>query len=278
MSSLTHTEKQYLERLLGMGSGHVLDFTDATFGEFFRQYGIDIHSQKYQTYGTSKAKKLRAFWESEPDGLVGRVLQEMLESYVTSKGLAGEQPDANLLDRCRKIVARLTGKQATAAAPDAEAGFLERTFQIPSINRLPVDAGVVPILEARIAEAGKALQAGAYLSVIFLCGSVLEGALLGAAQAEPASFNRARCAPRDATTGKVRPFHDWTLAAFIDAACEIGLISPDVKKFGHGLRDFRNYIHPYQQLCSGFAPDEHTARLCFQALKAALADLAGERK
>ncbi len=64
---------------------------------------------------------------------------------------------------------------------------------------------------------------------------------------------------------------------FIDVACEIDLLKPDVKKFSHGLRDFRNYIHPYEQMNSGFTPDEHTAKMCFQALKAALASVAGER-
>jgi hypothetical protein len=61
-------------------------------------------------------------------------------------------------------------------------------------------------------------------------------------------------------------------------ACEIDILKPDVQKFSHGLRDFRNYIHPYEQMRSGFTPDEHTAKLCFQVLKAALASVAGERK
>ena len=54
-------------------------------------------------------------------------------------------------------------------------------------------------------------------------------------------------------------------------------LGQDVQKFSHGLRDFRNYIHPYQQMASGFKPDEHTAKVCFQVLKAALADVSGER-
>ena len=53
-------------------------------------------------------------------------------------------------------------------------------------------------------------------------------------------------------------------------AHDIGLLKPDVQKFSHGLRDFRNYIHPYQQMASGFKPDEHTAKVCFQVLKARL--------
>lgn len=63
-----------IEKIFGMGSGYVLDFSNATFGEFFRQYNVDIHDPKYQTFGTSKAKKLRAFWESESDRFVGTVL------------------------------------------------------------------------------------------------------------------------------------------------------------------------------------------------------------
>lgn len=120
------------------------------------------------------------------------------------------------------------------------------------------------------------MKAGASLSVIFLCGSVLEAVLLGAAQQNPARFNTAKASPRSGS-GDVRKFHEWSLAQLIDVASELGMLKPDVKKFGHGLRDFRNYIHPYQQIASGFSPDQHTAKVCFQVLKAALADVAGER-
>jgi hypothetical protein len=76
----------------------------------------------------------------------------------------------------------------------------------------------------------------------------------------------------------VKQFHEWSLSQLIDVSSEVGLLKPDVKKFSHGLRYFRNYIHPYEEMNSGFTPDEHTAKLCFQVLKAALASVAGERK
>jgi len=47
-------------------------------------------------------------------------------------------------------------------------------------------------------------------------------------------------------------------------------IIPLIEKFTHCLRDFRNYIHPYQQMCIGFEPDEYMTKICFQVLKAAL--------
>lgn len=276
MSSLVDIDKRYLEKLLGMQSGYVLDYSDATFQEFFRRHNIDIHGKKYQTYGTSKAKKLRAFWEQEPDKVVKPVLSEMLASYEADCELNGREADLPVLEKSKVIVARLEGKAPTTSAAETIDSFLDKEFTIPNIHKLPVEPQVATIIEARLNEARAALSAQAFLSVIFLCGSVLEGVLLGAAQKNPAKFNKSLASPKDAQ-GKVKPFHEWSLAQFIDTACDVNVLKPDVKKFSHGLRDFRNYIHPYEQMISGFAPDEHTAKVCFQVLKAALASLSGER-
>lgn len=279
MSSLTDIDKRYIEKLLDMGSGYVLYpiYSDDTYGELFNRHGINIHAPKYQTYGTSKAKKMRSFWEQEPDAVVGKVLSEMLDSYEADGELNGRVINRPILEKGRGIADRLLGRKAKPAEMPTEESFLDREFTIPNVGRLPVDALVVPIIDTRLKEARTALKAGANLSVIFLCGSVLEAVLLGAAQKEPARFNKSRCSPK-ADDGQVKRFHEWNLAQLIDAACDIGLLKPDVQKFSHGLRDFRNYIHPYQQLASGFSPDQHTAKVCFQVLKAALADVAGERK
>ena len=277
MSSLNDVEKRYFERLLGMQSGYVLDYSDPTFGEFFKRHRVNIHGPQYQTYGTSKAKKMRAFWEQEPDMLVGAVLGEMLEAYEADCTLGGRDIEASILEKAQTIVARLSGRSRTSkAASQTVDDFLHNEFVIPNIRKLPIEAMAVPIIESRLDEARAAMGAGAYLSTIFLCGSVLEAVLLGAAQNEPARFNRAKSSPKSAN-GDVKRLYDWNLAQFIDVASEIGLLKPDVKKFSHGLRDFRNYIHPYQQMLSGFTPDEHTAKVCFQVLKAALASVAGER-
>lgn len=277
MSSLTDIEKRYLEKLLGMGSGYVLDFTDATFGEFFDRHNIDIHGYKYQNFGTSKAKKLRAFWASEPDQRVGTVLSELLDSYEADCDLNGKDIDRGPLKKARAITQRLAGQSATLHAETTVDEFLAREFAIPNIQKMPIDGPVVSIVEARLNEARAALSAGAHLSVIFLCGSVLEAVLLGAAQRDPARFNQAHATPK-AKTGSPKRFHEWTLAQLIDVACEVGVLKLDIKKFSHGLRDFRNYIHPYEQMVSGFTPDQHTAKVCFQVLKAALASLSGERQ
>lgn len=276
MSSLTVAEKQYIERVLEMGSGYVLDFSDSTFGQFFYSFNIDIHGDGYQTYGTSKAKKMRAFWDTEPDVVVGHVLTEMLDVYEALCESGGRERDSTSLGKSREIVARLLGKDPRANAV-TDKGFLDLQFEFPNIQKLPIESMAVPIIAARLKEAQDCLSVEAHLSVIFQCGSVLEGVLLGAAQKQPEKFNRSGASPKNERDGKVQAFHEWSLSDFINVAHDIGLLKPDVQKFSHGLRDFRNYIHPYQQMNSGFTPDKHTARVCLQVLKAALADVAGER-
>lgn len=137
MSSLTAREKARLEKLFDMGGGWVLHFSDATIGTFFgEEVGIDIHDQKYQGTGTSKAKKLREFWRLESDYLVGKVTKAMVEeaeeklfvssSWMPSTDADQDQEKRQLLEDCKAIATRLLSGQVnldhlknTATAFDA---------------------------------------------------------------------------------------------------------------------------------------------------------------
>jgi len=274
MSSLTDVEKLYLEDLFDMSGGYVLDYTDAQFGEFFNQYKISIHDQKYQDIGTSKAKKMRSFWNKEGDDLVGRVLSDMVERYKTQCKLKKQNINDTVYEEVCNIIGRLSGRPKAVLTDE---DFLAHEYTIPNIDKLPIEENLKPIIQTRLDEALTTLEVGAHLSVIFLCGSVLEAVLLGAAGKSSTRFNQANASPKDKLSGKVKQFHEWSLTQLIDVACEIGVLKPDIKKFSQGLRDFRNYIHPYQELASDFKPDKYTAKLCFKVLQAALASVAGER-
>ncbi len=73
--------------------------------------------------------------------------------------------------------------------------------------------------------------------------------------------------------GKVKNFDQWTLNNFIEVSHEIGLLEKDTYRFSKELRDFRNYIHPFQQMAENFSPREQTAKICLQVLKSAIIDL-----
>lgn len=121
MSNLTPREKAVLEGLFGMSSGYVLDFSDATIGTFFGGLDIDIHSDKYQSNGSSKAKKLREFWRLESDDVVGASILAMIEQMLvkreasasrwdwteTDGSKAREQKEDKLIAKAKAIASRL---------------------------------------------------------------------------------------------------------------------------------------------------------------------------
>lgn len=120
MAQLSFREKHLLEAFLEMGGGYVLNFTDRSFADFFRDFDIDIDDSQYlQGHSGSKANRMRSFWASAPDHLVGTVLQELIE-YAESyrPGQAGA-------DACKALATRLQGRQSTPSNPLLDAG-LER--------------------------------------------------------------------------------------------------------------------------------------------------------
>ena len=66
---------------------------------------------------------------------------------------------------------------------------------------------------------------------------------------------------------------EWTLWEWIVVLGYLGHFSPTIEKFGHALRDFRNYVHPGAELRKGFALNHHTALIGFQVVLAAVDDL-----
>jgi hypothetical protein len=149
--------------------------------------------------------------------------------------------------------------------------FLRKHFEEVSLDGLEIETFVYDVLKTRVEELHRCFSVNVPLAVIFHSGSILEGVLFGLAQKCPKEFNSCRAAPTK--DEKTKPFHEWTLVNFIDVSFSLGFLKEDVKKFSHVLRDFRNYIHPYQQASSGFSPDENTAKICFQVLKAAIAQI-----
>jgi len=159
-----------------------------------------------------------------------------------------------------------------AAEPDEEA-FLERRFNEElQIDELGLDPVVTGFLQARVDEVQACPREKVSLGTIILLGSTLEGLLLAVGLQHPKPFMSSSAAPKD-RSGKTKQLHDWTLSELINAARSLDLLDVDVGKFSHVLRDFRNYIHPYEQMSQRFSPDQHTVEICWQVFRAAYAQV-----
>lgn len=279
MASLSQLDKTKLEDLLAMGGGYVLDLNDTSFSECFHSHSINIDDPKYSQAkpSSSKANRLRGFWEQEDEKIVGAILKELIETaeYKISMATRGEggTPHAQLLiNDCKAIANRLMGMDILQKNESERYDFLSITFSELNFETLPVEGSVKPILSARLKEAEICLQNNASLAAIFLSGSILEGILLGVANSYPERFNRASSCPKTPEGGP-KQFAQWSLAQLIDVSREIDVLGEDIKKFGHALRDFRNYIHPYEQMTANFTPDGDTAKMCIHVVKAAMNDV-----
>lgn len=111
---------------------------------------------------------------------------------------------------------------------ETENEFLKREFTNVSVSKLGLEGSVNGILDQRIKEIEKCFFGKAYLAVILIAGSTLEGTLLGVANNHPRSFNSAKASPKDGS-GKTKQFHEWTLSAFIDVAYELRIVQYDTK-------------------------------------------------
>lgn len=82
MSDLSYSDKTILENAFNMHTGYVLNFSDNTFSDFFATFGININDKKYCEKGTSKANRLRTFWNIEDNTTVGKVLVELANKMM----------------------------------------------------------------------------------------------------------------------------------------------------------------------------------------------------
>lgn len=128
MAEIGAFERRKLEKMLGMGSGYVLDFTDRTYAEFFIDFRVDIDAAQFRTGGDSKAKRMRTFWDIAPNHTVGKVLEGLITYGVQNDHLGDSNP--LLVDDCRKIAQRLLSDQPVTDLDALTAIADERDFEV----------------------------------------------------------------------------------------------------------------------------------------------------
>jgi hypothetical protein len=94
-----------------MGGGYVLNFSDRTIEQFFRDdIGVDIFDQKYNYASGSKANRLRGLWRVADDALVGKSIDKLL-GYIDNQIVLGtlkkEDFPLELMRRAQNVAARL---------------------------------------------------------------------------------------------------------------------------------------------------------------------------
>ncbi|MCF1470120.1 DUF3644 domain-containing protein [Agrobacterium vitis] len=111
------------------GPGFVLDFSDASFSEFFAsELKVSIDDSRYAVNGGSKGKRLRYFLQNCDDATALRTLTALWEhrsEYLARSG--GKDPVVNAETRYQGLINRLSGGVAPQPAThSAPAGTVDR--------------------------------------------------------------------------------------------------------------------------------------------------------
>ncbi len=157
---------------------------------------------------------------------------------------------------------------------------MDRNGILSSVNftSLGLEPKLGELLEHRWTEAQKCRNSGAYLAATIIMGSFLEGLLVGLFSKNQSILSQCKSAPKDQKSNKTKDLSRWKLVEMINVAHSLGWIDTDGKKFSHSLREFRNLIHPFEQMRTSNYPDKDTCEISWLVVQAICNDLVAMKK
>lgn len=107
----------------------------------------------------------------------------------------------------------------------------------------------------------------AWKSCVILCGGILEGMLLDVLKRDQ---QRARSAHQKRKGKEVPDLDQWDLVDLVNVAKDLGMLSKSAEYLGHGLREFRNLIHPGKQVREKVGLTQEEAEIAYNVVKVCL--------
>lgn len=240
---------------------------------------------------SGQLKKLRQFYYSllgqqrVLDSISNNFIEEMtiLPLEVELQRLQNESPElippfnkedyfmhlAGMTDRriynltaIRSYVAIALGRlQIAIEQPTGMPVTEERQFAFVS------DSALRTIIERDYAEIQKAYISECWKSVIILCGGAIEAILTDLLIQNETAAKAAKSARKNSDITR------WDLSNLIDVAVELSLVSAGIEKLSHPIREYRNLVHPGNELRNKLRFDAEEAKIAVEVLNIVQRDL-----
>ncbi len=123
------------------------------------------------------------------------------------------------------------------------------------------------IIERDYSEAQRAYIAGCWKSVIILCGGVIEAILTDLLLSNEADAKSCKSAPNKSEITR------WDFSDIIHVAVELELVSAGIEKLSHPVREYRNLVHPGNELRTKLRFDAEEAKIALEILNILHRDL-----
>lgn len=130
------------------------------------------------------------------------------------------------------------------------------------------DLSLRAIIERDYSEIQRAYIAQCWKSVIILCGGAIEAILIDLLIQKETEAKSAKSAPP-----KNSDITRWGLSNLIGVAVELSLVSAGVEKLSHSIQEYRNLVHPGNELRSKLRFDAEEAKIAVEVLNIVHRDL-----
>ncbi len=130
------------------------------------------------------------------------------------------------------------------------------------------------ILRDYLEQAIRSYEAKTYLGCLVACGAVTEGVLTWALLRNRDAAMKAPKAQKD-DQNKVLPVERWNLTNLIKVAFDLQLLGETADKASWAVKDFRNFVHPYNVLNRSARADEALATSAISAVQEIVRSLRG---
>jgi hypothetical protein len=160
------------------------------------------------------------------------------------------------LEMVRIYLATAIGRLRAETEQAATSSPVTQTREFPFI----VDSDLRAVLERDYDEIQRAFVSRCYKSVIILSGGAIEAILLDLLLKNPGSAHQSPEAPKQPDLTR------WDLKDLINVAVDCNLVSAGVQKLSDPVREFRNLIHPGNEIRNKLKFDAEEARIALEVL------------
>lgn len=130
------------------------------------------------------------------------------------------------------------------------------------------DVGLRKLVERDYNEIQRAFVVNCHKAVIVLCGGTIEAILAALLLANDSDARSAGAAPRK------DDILAWSLSDLIEVSVELELISKSTEKLSQSVREYRNLVHPGNELRNGLSFGREEASIALEVLHIVHRDLA----
>ena len=129
------------------------------------------------------------------------------------------------------------------------------------------EANIRRIIERDYDEIQRAYISKCWKSVIILCGRTIEAILMDLLISHDTEAKQAKSAPNKPDISR------WDLSELINVAVELKLVTEGVEKLSHSIREYRNLVHPGNEIRNRLRFDAEEARISLEVLNILHRDL-----